>query len=144
MLCHITSHDPRNLTEPRGSYTPTILLTSDKLTHYCCTTIWRMEISDSVSSFRSVVVITLASHARGPGFETQRKQGKEVLVTFTSLPTPFENNMNRPWGQKNHQITDLRWLLVAGERIWLTRGNFISIVGLSVIHSMVQKQSQNS
>ena len=25
-------------------------------------------------SFRSVVVITLASHARGPGFETQRKQ----------------------------------------------------------------------
>ena len=24
--------------------------------------------------FRSVVVITLASHARGPGFETQRKQ----------------------------------------------------------------------
>ena len=25
--------------------------------------------------FRSVVVITLASHARGPGFETQRKQG---------------------------------------------------------------------
>ena len=26
------------------------------------------------SSFRSVVVITLASHARGPGFETQRKQ----------------------------------------------------------------------
>ena len=27
--------------------------------------------------FRSVVVITLASHARGPGFETQRKQCKE-------------------------------------------------------------------
>ena len=26
------------------------------------------------SGFRSVVVITLASHARGPGFETQRKQ----------------------------------------------------------------------
>ena len=25
------------------------------------------------ASFRSVVVITLASHARGPGFETQRK-----------------------------------------------------------------------
>ena len=27
-----------------------------------------------IVSFRSVVVITLASHARGPGFETQRKQ----------------------------------------------------------------------
>ena len=41
---------------------------------------WKGEIYISVvecllacASFRSVVVITLASHARGPGFETQRK-----------------------------------------------------------------------
>ena len=32
-------------------------------------------------SFRSVVVITLASHARGPGFETQRKQGFSRLFS---------------------------------------------------------------
>ena len=29
--------------------------------------------------FRSVVVITLASHARGPGFETQQKQVLQSL-----------------------------------------------------------------
>ena len=28
---------------------------------------------DQATCFRSVVVITLASHARGPGFEPQRK-----------------------------------------------------------------------
>ena len=31
-------------------------------------------------SFRSVVVITLASHARGPGFETQRKHSFDHLT----------------------------------------------------------------
>ena len=34
----------------------------------------RLSLIDHLQvSFRSVVVITLASHARGPGFETQRK-----------------------------------------------------------------------
>ena len=34
----------------------------------------KFSASFSQVGFRSVVVITLASHARGPGFETQRKQ----------------------------------------------------------------------
>ena len=38
------------------------------------------------SRFRSVVVITLASHARGPGFETQRKQCAWCCLLVNILP----------------------------------------------------------
>ena len=41
----------------------------------------RLSLIDHLQvSFRSVVVITLASHARGPGFETQRKHIFEVVA----------------------------------------------------------------
>ena len=40
---------------------------------------------NSQRSFRSVVVITLASHARGPGFETQRKQSFILKNIYTCI-----------------------------------------------------------
>ena len=36
----------------------------------------QLQFSNYSTSFRSVVVITFASHAKGPGFKPQRKQWK--------------------------------------------------------------------
>ncbi len=47
--------------------------------------------SASHASFHSVVVITLASHARGPGFEPQWKQEALIFSVVSAHLTVYDN-----------------------------------------------------
>ena len=56
-------------------------------------------------SFRSVVVITLASHARGPGFETQRKHWFFMWTLDTGWIRSY------PWALNQIDCPPRRWFI---------------------------------
>ena len=48
-----------------------------------------------ISCFRSVVVITFASHAKGPRFETGRKQAFSLFFPPGGVPSHWQNQQAR-------------------------------------------------
>ena len=73
--------------------------------------------------FRSVVVITLASHARGPGFEPQRNHFIFSYFFFSSL-YPFILPMNvRIWKKMERTMDKVVFYLIAPKCFRIVRLN---------------------